>query len=364
MTRAADPMPAGFLAAARAPLRIDLAGGFTDVPPFCERAGGFVVNLAVSLEAAAVVLELGQKPRRRAPWPCAISVALRDRRPLAGVERGRGRINSADPLAPFRVALRDVGAEGWALAVACEGPAASGLGSSGAMLVAALAALDAARGASRSAAELARRARELEVEELGLLGGGQDPIAAAFGGLQAMEFGPGRGARGRNGRPRALTPKPAFRTWLARALVLADLRTPRASSVRIERVVDRIRRAEPQAVATLLVMRDHARGLADAIERSDRAAFVKSFTAHSRALARLEPTILEGGVGKAIAAAEEAGAFGAKPCGAGGGGCVVALVPPARREAVERALVRRGAKILQFHLCERGVSAWSHTTNP
>ncbi|MBL8694175.1 MAG: hypothetical protein JNJ88_08780 [Planctomycetes bacterium] len=364
MTRAADPMPAGFLAAARAPLRIDLAGGFTDVPPFCERAGGFVVNLAISLEAAALVLELGRRERSRHPWPCAVSLALRGRRLLSGIERGRDRIDPADPLAPFRAALRDARAEGLALAVACEGPAASGLGSSGTMLVAALAALDAARGTKRTPAELARRARELEVEELGLLGGGQDPIAAAFGGLQAIEFGPGRGARGRNGRPRALQPTEAFRAWLTRALVLADLRTPRASSVRIERVVDRIRRAESHAVATLLVMRDHARSLADAIERSDRAAFGKSFAAHGRALARLEPTLLEGGVAEALAAAEEAGALGAKPCGAGGGGCVVALAPPARRGAVERALVRRGAKILQVQFSERGVSAWSHTTNP
>ncbi|MCH7494382.1 mevalonate kinase, partial [bacterium] len=56
-----------------------------------------------------------------------------------------------------------------------------------------------------------------------------------------------------------------------------------------------------------------------------------------------------------FAAAEQAGALATKVCGAGGGGCALALVEPNRRQAVGAALEAAGAELLSPGLQAMGV---------
>jgi D-glycero-alpha-D-manno-heptose-7-phosphate kinase len=57
----------------------------------------------------------------------------------------------------------------------------------------------------------------------------------------------------------------------------------------------------------------------------------------------------------AIAAAAGAGAWGGKVCGAGGGGCLVAMAPPARTADVRQALAAGGARLLDFRIESDGL---------
>lgn len=349
---AGGPRPAASLeypVFARAPLRIDFAGGFTDVPPFCEEEGGFVVNAAISAFALAAVAPLASDAGREAAGRVAWDGTKHE-----DDDDGASRIDPDDPLAPLRIVLRSSGLSRMSLRVRTELPAESGLGSSGAGLVAALAAVSAASGRSVQRLDFARRAREIEVDELDLLGGGQDPMAAALGGMHAISFGPGS----RDGKPRRLRPSRSFRSWLQSSLVLAHVGRRRASSRRIEDVAAKVRARRARTFACLRAMRTSARELAVAIEGEDPRTVVSAFRAHNEALEKLDPGIFANRVAEAIDAGIEAGAYSGKPSGAGGGGCVVLLARPERVAHVQAALREAGCAIASTSFTTRGVVAF------
>jgi D-glycero-alpha-D-manno-heptose-7-phosphate kinase len=300
------------LVVAKAPCRIDFAGGFTDVPPFCEDEGGFVVNAALQTFG----IRADAMPN---------GTAEGDRLWLRGFH---GR--SARRLAPFVAALEDLPHPPLRLELSQLFPVSGGLGGSGAALVAAQAAVRAFAGGRIDRARLARRAREIEVEELQQIGGGQDPVAAAFGGVLAIEFP--RGSR--DGVPAKLRLSARFQERLESSLFLVDTGRPRLSSGRIARVVEKIQQKHAPTLRVLRDMERCAREVSRELRREALDGALAAMVEHGRILRRLDPGIFENGVAGAIARAKSAGAVGGKPCGAGGGGCVLLFTKPGEASGV------------------------------
>ncbi len=71
---------------------------------------------------------------------------------------------------------------------------------------------------------------------------------------------------------------------------------------------------------------------------------------------RLAPGVTTPAIDALIARAMAAGAQGAKVCGAGGGGCLVCLVPPGQAPAVREALADGEARVLDFQIETTGLS--------
>ncbi|MFN0207249.1 MAG: hypothetical protein ACKVS6_13170 [Planctomycetota bacterium] len=328
---------------ATAPLRVDLAGGFSDVPPFCEERGGFVVNVAIQQFAMA----------RAAAGSRGMDIRLR-RAPRDWIKKiyhKNEAVEPDDPLAPFVVCVRDAGLDNIKLTIRSGGPPSSGLGTSGAALVAAQAAVRTLAGLDARAVFLAKRAREIEVDELQHIGGGQDPIAAAHGGILAISFVKG----GRAGRARKLFTSDEFIKSLERRMLLVDLDVPRASSARIARVAAKIVRRDNATILRLEEMAARARDAARSIRREWIDDTIESICKHAAILRDLDPCIYDGGVGAAIDAAVEAGARCGKPCGAGGGGCVAIFTEPDRRASVISAMRARGFRIIPVKIARDGV---------
>lgn len=157
-----DEISYGYLAlsmpSAKAPVRIDLAGGWSDAPPFCEQVGGDVVNIAINQYAHAdlQVDEVGK-----------LSVSY-----------------------------------------SCDVPVGSGLGTTGAINVALMSVI---KGAENSE-ELAYQFERL----LGNHGGRQDQWAARYGGIQHLKF------IGKDVERVHLVPPPSFNRWIEKHLILAD----------------------------------------------------------------------------------------------------------------------------------------------
>src|SRR6185503_4991397 len=145
---------------ARAPTRIDLGGGWTDVPPYCDREGGFVCNVAIDRYSF---------------------VRLDDASETASIGD-----STAVPL--VRAALRRSGVSDAQVSVENNFPVGAGLGGSSAASAALLTALAAWSHRPRDRAEIAEEGRRIEVEDLGIAGGRQDHYAAAFGGALALTF--------------------------------------------------------------------------------------------------------------------------------------------------------------------------------
>jgi D-glycero-alpha-D-manno-heptose-7-phosphate kinase len=335
---------------ARAPLRLGLAGGGTDVSPYCDDFGGAVLNVTIDRFAFASV-----SPRSDglASFTAADSgetetLAASGALPTdTGLRLHRGTYNRI---------VRDYN-DGRPLAIDLithvDSPRGSGLGSSSALVVAMVEALCEYVGAPRTDYEVARLAFEIERLDLGLNGGRQDQYAATFGGFNFIEFG---------AQDRVLvTPlrlKPAIVQELEASLLLYFTGASRDSS----RIIDQqsaAMRAGGVALEAMHDIKSNALAMKEALllgrvdhmgELLNQSWGSKKATSNAVSNAMLE-SVIETGMGH--------GATAAKVSGAGGGGFVMFLCDPPRRIALTRALVEAGAgeaMICQF--TTQGAAAW------
>lgn len=302
---------------ARAPTRIDLGGGWTDVPPYCDREGGFVCNVAIALYSVATV-----------------SAAHPD----------YTRTNNA----LIEAAVRRSGVSGVRVVLRNDFPLGAGLGGSSAASAALLGALRAWRGQPIDRVDIAEEGRRIEVEELGVAGGRQDHYAATHGGALGLTFNAGVSVR-------RLSLPTAAREALLAATTLIHTGESRISGDTIAAVLAAYNAREARVVTALKRMRELAMDMATALESCDLHALGELVEEHWRYQRSLHPSIPTARIDEIIARAEKAGAIGAKAMGASGGGCVLIFSRPGKRAEVNAA-VRELGEILDFDVDYDGVA--------
>lgn len=308
----------------RAPTRIDFGGGWTDVPPYAEREGGFVCNLAITRYATVLV----------APAAQSDDFTL-------SADRARDR-----PL--VEAAVRRAGVTGADVALYNDFPVGAGLGGSSAAGVALADALSRCTGHVLDAATLAERSRATEVEELGVAGGRQDHYASAFGGALALRFS----NRGTEVRQIPLTRE--ARDDIERRCLVVYTGESRISGDTITAVTGAYERRDAKVLFALQRMKQLAEDMSRAIERGDidsLASLVGEHWAHQRSL---HPAIPTSRIDAIIERARRAGALGAKALGASGGGCVLVIARRGQESKVATAVAALGP-LLPFTVAERGV---------
>jgi D-glycero-alpha-D-manno-heptose-7-phosphate kinase len=159
---------------ARAPLRVALGGGGTDLPSYYREHGGFVVSTAIDRYVHIVATD-----------------GFQERYRLKHLEWEE----VDDPAEVRHPILREALAAHWhggpiELASVADAPPGTGLGSSGAYAVCAINALTGLAGRELAPSELAEAACHLEIDVLRRSIGKQDQYAAAFGGVRAYTFNP------------------------------------------------------------------------------------------------------------------------------------------------------------------------------
>jgi D-glycero-alpha-D-manno-heptose-7-phosphate kinase len=328
---------------ARAPLRIDLAGGWTDVAPYAEATGGAVVNVAIDLHAHVQV-----RPRRGGVSLHALDLGA------AVTARRADELRPDGEFGLLKAAARRYGpAGGFEVVTSSEAPAGSGLGGSGAMGVALVAAFAALRGERPMAAEVAQRAFDLEATDVGILGGRQDQYAAALGGCLWLEFGDPAVSATRLALPADV------RRELERHLVLCYTGVSRLSAAMHAGVWSRYRSGDAATAGALDGLRACAFAMRDALLAGDLPAVAEVLArnwTHQRALGEGMETERMRELQRAATAA---GAAGAKACGAGAGGCMVFLARAGKAFAVAEALRHAGATVLRSAFDADGVVAWA-----
>jgi D-glycero-alpha-D-manno-heptose-7-phosphate kinase len=324
---------------ASAPTRIDLAGGTLDIWPISQLIEDSVtVNLAVRLPAEATVT-----PRRD------------NRLEIRSLDRGRTDRHEL-PLKPsaFRgplswlVRLADAFAPGIPLTLTCRAlaPAGAGLGGSSALGIAVGAALARATGERLSKEALLRRVMNLETREIGVPTGNQDYLAALWGGLAAYHHR-------FDGVERQSLPHAHA---LASRLVLAYTGQPRQSGFSNWDMFRRYIEKEKATMRRMETIARLSRSIRDAIVAGDLDATGRLLGDEGRLRYSLAPSVATASLRAADGAARRAGALGAKVCGAGGGGCMVAFAREGKREDVAAAIARTGATLLPAHVAGRGVA--------
>lgn len=324
----------------QAPLRIDFAGGWSDVPVFAEREGGVVVNAAITLYAHVDIL----------PGGGTIRLHAEDRREHVTLHSAAD-IRYDGQLDLHKAALNMLPVTGGIEILSrSDAPLGSGLGGSGALDVALVAGLAHLRGERYHQAELAELAFDLEAGELGLAGGRQDQYAAALGGFHELTFG----AEGVGVRPLAVSAEAAVE--LTEHLLLAYTGQSHFSSATHDRVWEAFGRGESAVSDALVTIRDVAQRVAAALEGGAWRTLAELVDANWTAQQRLDATIATPKIRQLDRQARQAGAWGLKATGAGAGGCLVILCPAERRAAVVDAVRAEGAKPLDIGFDVAGVT--------
>jgi len=322
---------------AAAPVRLDLAGGWTDVPPFSAREGGVVVTSAIRLFARAEV-RLGGSGFR------LVSEDLHDE---LEVSDSSGLIRDGR-LELLKAGLRMLPVGGCTLSTRSDAPPGSGLGSPGALDVALVAALSAARGESPNPLDVAERACHLEAVEAGISGGRQDQFASSHGGFLRLDF------RDPEAEVQRLKLDPEFAADLARRTVLCYTSASHFSGTTIDRVMRAYERGDATVARALHGLRDVAEAMAAALAAADSGRVGELLTdnwAHQQAL---DPCMCTEDMARLERSVTDAGALGGKAAGSGAGGCMFFLGPDDPGPMIEAAR-NCGAQLLPVRWAMYGV---------
>lgn len=328
---------------ASAPLRLDFAGGWTDVPPFSAREGGVVVNAAIGLRVH-VELKLGGKLLRFVAEEQGETLEVAN----AGGLSGHAKL----PLLMAALRMFPV-LGGFTLTTRCDAPSGSGLGSSGAMGVALVGALTRVRQETFNQAELADQAWQVETIEAQLPGGKQDQYAAALGGFHRLTF------RDPDVGIEPVTLDPAFATALERQTLICYTNKSRVSGATISRVMGAYERGDSQVSGALHGLKETGHAMAEALRAADLARVGVLLSENWKHQQALDPGMRTNEMAQLEAAAERAGALGGKAAGAGAGGCMFFVMRgDARAASSSVAAAANGTRVLPLAWANEGVRSW------
>lgn len=347
-------MMAGKTIRARVPLRLGLAGGGTDLSPYCDEFGGAVLNTTIDRYAYAFVEESDDgrmhfvAPDMQVEESFAIEgadpgAAFSDASLIlhAGVVRGMAR-RYGGALQPWRVTSF------------VDAPPGSGLGSSSALVVALVEACASAMSLLLGPYDVAHLAYEIERNDLGLAGGRQDQYAATFGGINFIEF-----LSGGKVIVNPLRISPRIRNELQTSLVICFTGVSRKSETIIAEQQRRISAPSDSAVEDMHRLKADALVMKDALLRGEIGRMAEVLNRSWEAKKRTAQGISNDSIERLYASSMERGALGGKVSGAGGGGFMMFIVPPARRVEVIRGLNEAGGQASGIHLVQEGVEVWT-----
>jgi D-glycero-alpha-D-manno-heptose-7-phosphate kinase len=327
----------------RAPVRVDFAGGFTDVEPYCTERGGAVVNATIALYSY-VSLDIREGENLRI---VSLDYGLSEEaKSIREMEYG-GNLDL------LKAGLKRMGINwGGEVKAWCDAPPGSGLGASAATAVCLLYAIDRLRGGKIKKEKIAELAHLIEKEELGIWGGRQDQYASALGGFLFMEFK-------EKVKWERLEVNDEFVKELERRLVLCFSGRSRLSGRIIYEVMDRYE----EVLDLLDEMKEIAYYMRDAIIKSDIEAWGKLMNENWERQKRLTEGISDPQIERIFQLAKEGGAIGGKAMGAGGGGCILFLAKEDRVEELKDILERRGIKLLPLRFVRKGVEIFERKNN-
>jgi len=333
-------------ACARVPVRVDPAGGGTDAPPFCVDHGGAVVNFAVRRHVFASAQRL-KKGSGVFLWAmdlqagtCAAQVAeLRESSQLEFVKAFVLRlVPEADSLL---------------LMTEADVPPGSGLGGSGALGVAIVAAIDRAYGRDRSALETAALANEIERYDLGYPGGDQDSYGTALGGINFLQYHQGGGIS-----PGRLQISDDTRHALEHQSLLVYSGAAHVSATIHEDIRQSYALENSPTVRAMAALRKQAQAMATALEAGSLEGYGTALSESCRQLYNLHDSCDSAEHRRLFEALDETILAG-KTCGAGGGGCLLLLTKPEQRAECVRRVEQLGGVVWPVTIDDQGLVTWN-----
>lgn len=334
----------------KAPLRIGLAGGGTDVSPYCDLYGGAILNATVSLNAyaniepidenAIILHAVDRKEEQRYEWSNELPVD--------------GKLDLLKGVYNHIHKKYGVPLTGFRLSTFVDAPAGSGLGTSSTLVVAVIGAFAEMLRLPLGEYDIAQMAYEIERKELNMAGGRQDQYAATFGGVNYMEF-----YADEKVIVNPLRIKQQYLFELENNLLLYYTSTSRESAKIIEKQSKNVSDKKGKPIEAMHQLKQQAQMMKEALlkgrvhEIGEILDF--GFKQKKEMAEGISNTLME----DIYNAAKKAGASGGKISGAGGGGFMIFYCPGNTKYPVMDALANFGGYCKNYQFVDHGLTTWT-----
>ncbi len=334
----------------KAPLRIGLAGGGTDVSPYSDQFGGAILNATLSLHAHAtiesrdenniIIQSVDQKETQHFNWA--------EELPINGkLDLLKGVYNRIQKDHPFQM-------NGFKLSTFVDAPAGSGLGTSSTLVVAIIGAFAEMLKLPLGDYDIAHYAYEIERNDLQLAGGRQDQYAATFGGFNFMEF-----SANDKVIVNPLRIRQDYLNELENNLVLYFTSTTRESAAIIMEQQRNVNEKNAKSIDAMHQLKEQAKMMKEAllVGRLDEIGEILDYGFRQKK--NMAANISNSSIEEIYEAVKKSGATGGKISGAGGGGFMIFYCPKNTRYQVIETLNTFGGRVNPYQFTQHGLTSWT-----
>ncbi len=334
----------------KAPLRIGLAGGGTDVSPYSDIYGGAILNATLSLYAYASI-----KPREDGK----IIINAIDRNEIIELKSEEhlaidGKLDLIKGV--YNRITKDFVKKplSFEINTYVDAPPGSGLGSSSTLVVAILGAFVEWLKLPLGEYDIAHLAYVIEREDLKMAGGKQDQYAATFGGVNYMEF---------YGNDKVIVNplriKSKFLHELEHNLVLFYTQTSRLSSKIIQEQTDNVNAKKSSSIVAMHQLKEQSVLMKEAILKGEVDHIGKILHDGWMHKKQMADGISNASIDAIYEAALQSGATGGKISGAGGGGFMIFYAPYIHKYQLIKKLSELGGTVMNYSLTTEGLTTWT-----
>lgn len=334
----------------KAPLRLGLAGGGTDVSPYSDQFGGAILNATIGMYAYATI-----RPTDNGK----IILHAKDRNEYYELDATEqltidGHLDL--PKGIYNRIIRDFVRKplSFELTTFVDAPPGSGLGSSSTLVVAIIGAFVEWLKLPLGEYDIAHLAYSIEREDLKMAGGKQDQYAATFGGVNFMEFFANDKV--------IVNPLRVKEKWLHELennLVLFFTETSRLSSSIIEKQSANVSNKNQNSIDAMHNLKEQSQRMKEALLRGEIDQIGQILHYGWQHKKNMAEGISNPMIDNIYDTAMNAGATGGKISGAGGGGFMIFYAPYTNKYDVIKALNELGGKVMRYTFTNIGVTTWT-----
>ena len=335
----------------KAPLRLGLAGGGTDVSPYSELYGGYILNATISLYAHCTIKETDND---------LITIISRDLDTEEVFSSDTTYFKLGTKLDLIKQALNHLIKKNYvekfkpfSIYTFCDAPPGTGLGSSSTIVVSVIKAFSEWLNVPLSEYDIAKTAYEIERVDLNLSGGKQDQYAASFGGFNFMEF-----KKNKEVLVNPLRIKKKIINELEASILLLNLGTSRESSDIIKAQNCSIN-DKSSALNAMHEIKNCAFQMKDNILLGKTENLPKILNESWKLKKSLTKSITNSVIDDAYNNAIKNGALAGKISGAGGGGVMMLIIKPSEKLKIIKSMSNLGHINIPFIFTKEGCQSWS-----
>ncbi|MEY4876781.1 MAG: hypothetical protein RL708_1930 [Bacteroidota bacterium] len=334
----------------KAPLRIGLAGGGTDVSPYSDLYGGAILNASINLNAYAmiqprtdgkIIFQSNDKNEKIELADASLVTIDGQLDLLKGVYQCVQNNFCTQPLS-------------FELSTFVDAPAGSGLGTSSTLVVAILGAFVELLNLPLGEYDIAKLAYDIERKQLNMAGGKQDQYAATFGGVNFMEF-----YADDKVIVNPLRIREKYLNELQNNLLLYYTGTSRLSASIIDAQTKNVNDKKEKSIDAMHKLKEQSVMMKEALLKGNLDAIGEILDFGWKYKKQMAAEISNPLIDEIYTAAIKSGATGGKISGAGGGGFMIFYCPKNTRYQVMNALQSFGGEFKRYQFSEKGMTSWS-----